>query len=229
MNNPRLPYWLAFFFLVAALYGGWKWYQVRDHQMSYGVSEPKLPPLEDFELTRSDGETFRSADMKGKVWVASFFFSTCPGTCSRLNANIKQFTTRDELTDVTWVSMSVDPVTDTLPVLEAYAENLGADPARWYFVRGEMDYMKRIGQDYLKLPVLYKDHNEVVAVIDRQGEIRGYYNALSTREGEKLRLKLLEVLAEPTPEPEDEPEEPATDEAVPEAETEAIAPEGRVA
>ena len=115
MNNPRLPYWLAFFLLLATVYGGWKWYQVREHQMSYGVSEPKLPPLEDFELTRSNGESFRSADMKGKVWVASFFFSTCPGTCSRLNANIKGFTTLDELSDVTWLSMSVDPVTDRLP------------------------------------------------------------------------------------------------------------------
>ena len=81
-----------------------------------------------------------------------------------------------------------------------------------------MDYLKRVGQDILKLPVLYKDHNDFVAVIDRQGKIRGHYNALSTREGEKLRLKLLEVLAEPAPDAEEEPQAPATEESAPDPE-----------
>ena len=199
--NARLPYWLAFFFLLATCYGGWKWVQVRQHQMTYSAEEPDLPPLEGFELTQSTGETFCSEDMRGKVWATTFFFSTCPGTCSKLNANIKRMTSLEDIADVTWVSISVDPVTDTLPVLEAYSENFGADPQQWRFVRGEMDYLRRVGQDILKLPVLYKDHNDYAAVIDKHGKIRGHYNALSSRECDKMHQKLLELLAEPGPAP----------------------------
>ena len=47
------------------------------------------PPLTEFELTERSGKPFRSADMKGKVWVATYFFTTCPGSCIRLNQNIK--------------------------------------------------------------------------------------------------------------------------------------------
>ena len=197
MRQTRVAIWLAFMLMLAAAYGGWKVYQVRSFQMSSGVTEAKLPPLEEFELTESSGKLFRSADMRGKVWATTFFFSTCPGTCSKLNANIKRMSSLEELRDVTWLSISVDPVTDTLPVLKAYAENMNADPERWLFARGEMDYLKRVGQHLLKLPVLYKDHNDYAAVIDKNGVIRGHYNALSTRECEKMRVKMLELLKEP--------------------------------
>jgi protein SCO1/2 len=82
MNNSALPYWLTFAVLLAGLYGGFKWYQFeRTPTVHVETSEINLPPLDEFELTKSDGAPFRSTDMKGKVWIASFFFSTCPGTC----------------------------------------------------------------------------------------------------------------------------------------------------
>src|SRR4051812_34633192 len=122
MNNSTLPYWLTFAVLLAALYGGFKWYQVQRYQ-SAGVASHEqldLPPLTDFELTERSGKPFRSADMKGKVWVVSFFFSSCTGTCSRLNAGLSELSRLPEAKDVTFVSITVDPVTDTLSVLQAY-------------------------------------------------------------------------------------------------------------
>src|SRR5690606_19467637 len=115
------------------------------------LDEISLPPLTDFELTKSDGTPFRSADMKGKVWAATFFFSTCPGSCKRLNQNIKHLSSLDELADVDWVSITVDPETDTLPVLAAKAKELNADPERWYFCRGAFDDVRRIAHDYMKV------------------------------------------------------------------------------
>lgn len=186
-------------FVVAAAYGGWKVYQVRQFQAESQHVEYNLPPLENFELEATGGAPFRSADMRGEVWVTNFFFSTCPGTCTRLSANIRQLALDEELKDVQFLSISVDPVTDTLPVLEKYAERHDATPDKWRFARGEMDYLKRVGQDLLKLPVIYKDHNDYAAVIDRTGKIRGHYNALSSRECDRLRQKLIELLAEPAP------------------------------
>ncbi|MEQ8836153.1 MAG: SCO family protein, partial [Lacipirellulaceae bacterium] len=130
--------------------------------------------------------------------------------CTRLNANIKYMNSLEEIKDVTWLSISVDPVTDTIPVLAAYAERLNADPNQWVFARGELDYVKRIGNDFFNLPVIYKDHSDVAAVVDKNGRIAGLYNAVSTSDSKRMEKKLVELLAEPwTPSP--APEETTTE------------------
>ncbi len=198
MNNSAIPYWLTFAVLLAALYGGFKWYQVEQTRAGVETSEISLPPLEEFELTTSDGKPFHSAEMKGKVWVVSFFFSTCPGSCKRLNANIKYLSSLDELADVTWVSISVDPETDTIEVLDAYAKNMNADPQRWLFCRGEFDYVRRIAHDMLKVGgVSLKSHNDFAAIVDKQGEIAGMFNASSTDDSKKGIKTIEKCLAEP--------------------------------
>ena len=188
MNNSALPYWLAFAVVLAALYGGFNLYKSEQqrHEAAIAAEELSLPPLTDFELTKSDGTPFRSAEMKGKVWIASYFFSTCPGSCTRLNQNIKYLSSLDEIADADWVSITVDPATDTLPVLEAKAKELNADPERWYFCRGEFDDVRRIAHDYMKVGgVSLKGHNDYAVIIDKQGEIAGMFNAVSTSESKK--------------------------------------------
>jgi protein SCO1/2 len=102
----------------------------------------------------------------------------------------------EELKDVTWVSISCDPDTDTVEVLRDYAERRGADPQRWLFGRADLDYVKRVGLG-MKLDVFLKGHRDDAVVIDKQGKIRGYFNATSTRECKALRDLLVELLAEP--------------------------------
>ena len=198
MNNSSLPYWISLMVLLVASYGGWKWYQVQQFEKDRAVGGIKFvgPPLEEFELTERSGKPFRSVEMNGKVWVTTFFFATCPGACPRLNANIKQLNSLEELADVTWVSITVDPNNDTLPVLQEYAKQYQADPERWLFCRADLDYIKRVGTDFLKLPVTWKGHNEMAVVIDKAGKLRGMYDATRLSQSEKLRELLVECLAE---------------------------------
>lgn len=199
MNNSALPYWLTFAVLIAGLYGGFKWYQTERAPRAVRVetSEINLPPLKEFELTASDGKPFRSKDMKGKVWVVSFFFSTCPGTCAKHNANIKYMTSLDEIAEVDWVSVTVDPVTDTLPVLAEYAKRMNADPQQWIFCRGELDYVQRVADDILKLGgVTYKSHNDYAVIIDKHGEIADMFDSLSTQACDRAVETLKKCLAE---------------------------------
>jgi protein SCO1/2 len=198
MNNSTIPYWLTFAVLVAALYGGFKWYQVEQSRAGVATSEISLPPLEEFELTASSGAPFRSGEMQGKVWVATFFFSTCPGSCARLNANIKYLSSMPETEGVTWVSISVDPQTDTLPVLEAYAKRFNADPQRWLFCRhDDFDYIKRVADDVLRVGATYKGHADYAVVVDKNGEIAGMFNATSTQESARGVETIKKLLAEP--------------------------------
>lgn len=198
MNNTSVPYWLAFMVLLGASFGGWKWWQVQQFQASQemGGLEFQGPPLEEFELTECHGELFRSRDMLGKVWVTTFFFATCQGTCPRLNANIKHLNSLEELQDVTWVSVTVDPDTDTLPNLREYAERFNADPERWLFCRGDFGYVRRIGQDFMNVDISWRGHKDYAVVIDREGNIRGMYDAVRLSQIEKLRVLLLKCLKE---------------------------------
>ena len=201
MNNTALPYWLALMVLLGASYGGWKWWQVQQFQAGreLGGLEYQGPPLEEFELTERSGQPFRSRDMLGKVWVTTFFFATCQGTCPRLNANIQHFNTMEELQDVTWVSITVDPDTDTLSKLREYAERFSADPERWLFCRGDFNYVRRIGQDFMNVDISWRGHKDYAVVIDRAGKIRGMYDVYRLSQLEKLRVLILRCLEEDGP------------------------------
>lgn len=194
MKNSAVLSWLVLALIVSGLYGGFKVYQVRLAR-SAGVHST-LPPLEDFELTDRSGRPFRSAEMTGKVWAASFFFSTCPSSCARLNANIKSLCDMEELQEVTWVSITVDPQTDTRAVLSDYATKLNADPLRWLFCRHDnFAYVTRLADDVLRVGgVKYKGHNDYLVVVDRQGKVAGVFNGYNPDDlvkGIKLLKKCL--------------------------------------
>jgi protein SCO1/2 len=201
MNNSTLPYWLSLMVLIVASYGGWKWYQVQQFEANREVGGVRFdgPPLEEFELTERSGQPFRSADLKGKVWVTSFFFASCAGQCPRLNANIKLLHDDPELKDVTWVSITVDPDNDTPHVLQEYAKRYQADPERWLFCRGEFGYIKRVGEDIMKMEVTWRGHKDYAIVIDRAGKVRGMFDATSINQSKKLRVLLLECLSDEAP------------------------------
>jgi protein SCO1/2 len=199
MNNSTLPYWLTFAVLLAALYGGFKWYQVeRYHSAGANAIETlNLPPLSDFELTERSGKPFRSAEMKGKVWVVSFFFASCTGTCSRLNANISHLSKLPETQGATWVSITVDPVNDTLPVLRAYADRHAADPDNWLFCRhNDFNYIKRLADDVLHVGVMYQGHKDYAVIVDGNGKIVDMFNATSNNDSKRGIEVIKRCLAE---------------------------------
>jgi cytochrome oxidase Cu insertion factor (SCO1/SenC/PrrC family) len=193
-----VPFILAGMVALAGAYGGFKWWQVeqfrRDREQAV-AADMTGPPVTEFELTDRSGEPFRSAEMRGKVWVVTYFFSTCPGNCIRLNQNIKYLHNLPELADVTWVSITCDPATDTLDALTAYADHWNADPDRWLFVRGDLDYIQQIGAG-MKLPVYRQGHRDEAVVFDKAGNIRGMFNGTRQSETQQLRTRLLECLAE---------------------------------
>jgi cytochrome oxidase Cu insertion factor (SCO1/SenC/PrrC family) len=199
--GSMVPYALCLAVVLAMAYGGWKLWQVRQFELTRGEAIPAGaigPPLKDFELTERSGEPFRSTDMRGRVWVVSYFFTTCPGQCLRLNANLQVLNADVALKDVTWVSITCDPDTDTVEALSEYADRFKADPERWLFCRGDLDYVKRVARGmnvYLSL----KGHKDVAIVMDKQGRIRGVFDPTSESQCNRLRARLLECLAEKPP------------------------------
>jgi cytochrome oxidase Cu insertion factor (SCO1/SenC/PrrC family) len=199
--GSMLPHVIAVAILVFITFAGFKWWQVRTSQASRGdaIALTQVgPPLTEFELTERSGKPFRTEDMKGKVWVASYFFSTCPGSCIRLNQNIKFMHNMPELKDVTWVSITCDPDNDTTDVLAKYADQWEADPERWLFTRGDLDYTKRVAKG-MNVFLERKGHQDYAIVIDKAGKVRAMLDATSKSQSERLHDKLLELLAEDPP------------------------------
>jgi protein SCO1 len=146
---------------------------------SYGVL-----PL--FEFVNQDAQPFGSAQLAGKIWIADFIFTSCPGPCPIISTRMSELQKPLEKTDVHLVSFSVDPERDTPDVLRSYAEKLHAQPKRWDFLTGSRAAIFALTRDGFKLAVSDGSdeagmpvHSTRVVLVDRRGTIRGYYDALA--------------------------------------------------
>src|SRR5438105_4702160 len=109
---------------------------------------PALGAVPDFQLSDQHGSAFDSArTLKGRVWVADFFFTNCPGPCPRMSSQMHQVQKALEGTDARMVSMTIDPDRDTPPVLAEYASHFEAKPGVWYFLTGSPDTLGHLDHD----------------------------------------------------------------------------------
>jgi protein SCO1/2 len=140
---------------------------------------PVLGQVEDFTLTDQNGEPFGMKDLKGRVWVADFFFSNCPGPCPRMSTLMGdiQRETRD-IEELRIVSITVDPERDSPEVMKAYGQRYGAIDGRWYFLTGPTEVLNRLAsKDFSLFDVDGSlQHSTRFALIDREGRIRGFYS-----------------------------------------------------
>ena len=140
-----------------------------------------VPP---FQLTNQDGKPFGSSNLAGKIWIADFIYSTCPGPCPMISTRMSEMQKPLEKTDVQLVSFSVDPEKDTPEVLRSYAEKLHARDERWKFLTGDRTTIYNLSQNGFKLAATNDAsgiplHSSRLILVDRSGVIRGYYDATS--------------------------------------------------
>lgn len=170
---------------------------------------PVFAALPDFELTDQSGSTVRRDDLRGKVWLADFIFTRCSGPCpimtqrmSLLQHELSRWPTWD---DIRLISFSVDPTYDTPEVLTAYARRFDADATHWRFLTGSRDAIWNLSQKGFLLgvgddpadPDMPIFHSQKVALVDRAGQVRGYYNIMQQRGRDELLGDLRALVDEP--------------------------------
>src|SRR6266576_4393515 len=138
----------------------------------------------EFLLVNQDGQNFGSAQLRGKIWIADFIYTTCPGPCPMISSRMSELQKPLEKTDVHLVSFSVDPERDTPQVLRGYADKLQADPGRWDFLTGPKSAIYKLSHDGFKLAISDGSgeqgipvHSTRMVLVDRHGDIRGFYDA----------------------------------------------------
>ena len=155
-----------------------------------------------FQLTNQNGQPFGSQQLTGKIWIADFVFTSCPGPCPMISSRMSEMQRPLENSDVHLVTFTVDPETDTPEVLRDYAERLHARPGRWEFLTGEKDAIFNLTRDGFKLAVADGTdengpiHNTRAALVDRRGTIRGYYDMTATDGVTKLLADTSHLLRE---------------------------------
>jgi protein SCO1/2 len=141
---------------------------------------PVLGQVPQFTFTERSGEPFGTKDFEGKISVVDFIFTTCPGVCpvmAERMSHLYKLYERDN--QVQFVSISVDPETDSLPVLRQYATDHGVTDNRWLFLRGPVEQVASVSEQGFKLPmgVLPAGHSSRFVLVDSKGQIRGYYSS----------------------------------------------------
>ena len=140
----------------------------------------------DFTLTDQTGEQVSSADLEGKVWLVSFVFTTCNGTCPATTHRMEQI--QESLKEkgilkggkVRLVSITLDPGRDTPEVLRGYMKAYDADPASWSFLTGKADNVDKVIADWgmWAKPAAngQLDHPSRIFLVDRKGRVREIYH-----------------------------------------------------
>lgn len=152
----------------------------------------RIPP---FTLVNQEGDTITEKTFDHKIYVVDFFFTTCPGICPKMTANMMGLQTEflaDE--EVMLLSHSVVPAADSVPVLKKYAEDKGISSETWHLATGDQKEIYTLGRkEYFVEEDLGVEkevdeflHTENFVLIDKQRHIRGLYNGLNQRSIQQL-------------------------------------------
>lgn len=161
----------------------------------------KFHRIADFSLTNQNGKTVTQKDFKGKIYVADFFFTTCPNICIAMTDNLLKVQEKIKNNpNVMLLSHSVTPKIDSVPQLKKYAIEKGVIDKKWNLVTGDK---KEIYELARKSYLAVKEdgdggpfdmiHTENFILVDPDRRIRGFYDGTDLEEIQRL-LEELEIL-----------------------------------
>ena len=159
--------------------------------------------IADFAFVNQVGDTIRKEDMVGKIYVADFFFTTCPTICPVMKKEmLRVYEQFKGDPNFRILSHSIDPSHDTQAVLKDYAEKLGVpDAATWNFLTGDQEKIFEIGQTSYLTTTMADDmepggflHSGAFLLVDQQGRIRGVYDGTKTDQVDRLLADIPKLL-----------------------------------
>jgi protein SCO1/2 len=147
-----------------------------------------------FEFMNQDSVLVTNEDVKGKVHVANFFFTSCPAICPAMIAQMQRLQEMtSDIEELVILSHTIDPERDSIPKLVKYIEDREIDTKNWHFLRGERQYTHDLGKDGYMVNAMVDEeaeggflHSEHFVLIDREGHIRGLYIGTETDQVDQL-------------------------------------------
>jgi protein SCO1/2 len=137
-----------------------------------------------FSLTNQLGHTVTNKDLKGKIYVADYFFANCKSICPKMSSQLERVQARfKNEPDLMILSHTVDPARDTVAALERYATMHQADPLKWFFLTGDKKQLYDLARHSYLVTATEGNggpddfvHTEQVALVDKEMHLRGFYD-----------------------------------------------------
>jgi len=149
-----------------------------------------------FSLIDQDGKPFGDKDLNNKIYVANFFFTTCPTICPKMQTLMKKIQDTDDfkkLNDFKLVSITVDPDNDTPEKLKEFSNLIKAEQKRWYFLTGNRDSIYDLAYKGFMVNAMEDEkaaggflHSDIMLLIDKEKRIRGIYEGTSLKDVKRL-------------------------------------------
>jgi protein SCO1/2 len=165
------------------------------------VEETIYPVIPEFSFQNQYGETVTEKSFKGKIYVADFFFTTCPTICPPMKRNLlKVYQAFEDNPEVNILSHTIDPAHDSVSVLKKYADDLEIKGNMWHFVTGDRDKIYEIGEKSYMVSAKEDSaaaggyiHSGHFILIDKNKHIRGMYDG-TTDQGTAELLEDIKTL-----------------------------------
>jgi protein SCO1 len=173
---------------------------------AWRVKLPVISNVKPFSFLTQNGDSITNIDVEGKVYLASYFFTTCKGICPRLNDNVaKVYKDFAQEPNFLVLSHTCQPEIDSLPLLKKYADSIGAQKGKWFFLTGDKLTLYNTARESYHIDDPRNNvgsiedqflHSQFIALVDKSGSVRGVYDGLKNEDIEKLEKDIPALLKE---------------------------------
>lgn len=165
------------------------------------VTDTVYQTIPDFSFLNQDSAEVTARSLDGKVYVADFFFTSCPTICPKMKTQmVRLYEHFKGNPEVSFLSHTIDPRHDSVHVLKAFAKRLGVVGTQWQFVWGDKEKVYEIGQKSYMVTAAADStapggivHSGAFILVDKQKRIRGLYDGTEPEQVDKL-MKDIELL-----------------------------------
>jgi len=175
---------------------------VNPRLVDFSIQHKKVDhKVADFKLINQNGEEITNETYNNKIYVADFFFTRCTRICPMMTTNmaaLQEYFKKDD--EVMFLSHSVTPIMDSVPILKQYAQNKGVIDGKWHITTGNKKHIYNLARKSYFAVLDEGDggdqdfiHTDQFILIDAKRQIRGYYNGTDEKEI-ALIIKDIEVL-----------------------------------
>jgi protein SCO1/2 len=187
--------WLLYSGVFLVMLAGFYYFLFRGTD-NWKAKLPVISYVKPFTFINQDGDTITQRNTDGRVYIANYFFVTCTGICPVMNNNMHTvYKALRDVPDLLILSHTCQPEIDSVPLLRHYADSIGVNTERWQFLTGNKLDLYKIARDSYKIDDPQNNvgdiddqflHSQFLALVDRNGQVRGVYDGLKKKEVEQL-------------------------------------------
>jgi protein SCO1/2 len=167
------------------------------------VTDTVYQTISKFKTVNQYGDSISNKSLDGDIYIADFFFTTCPSICPVMHRNmLNVYNAFKSRGDIRIISYTIDPKHDSVPVLKRYADKLGVSGNTWWFLQGKKDEIYKLSESYLvrKPQQDAKQqfiHDGSFILVDKQKRIRGAYDGTDAKQVDQMITDIKTLQNEP--------------------------------